>query len=186
MTSTGGVTASPQKLPPPPYQHLDHQLTCMHTQMPAPPSALGSMYIQGQWRVWYLQLGWNTDRRDIGWAESVGFELLTHALLCIVQPGSALLVYGDNQGVIEAWHCGRSRNRHINHLFKQLVPELICTNCDVVTWYVPSRGNPTDPLSRSFFPSLSLLLPPIDLPGELNQFLIDPPGLAAAADAVHA
>jgi len=32
--------------------------------------------IDKQWQAWRLCTGWNTDGRDIGWAESIGFELL--------------------------------------------------------------------------------------------------------------
>ena len=130
---------------------------------------------------WTLRPGWNADGRDIGWAEAVGFELLARTLLLLVQPNTTLLVHGDNQGVVEAWHRGRSGNKHINNIFKRLTPELVRANCHIVTKYVPSRGNPADPLSRGVFPSHSLLLPPVRIPDDLAPFLLDPIHIAPRA-----
>ena len=132
------------------------------------------IHIQGRWCAWTLWPGWDTDGRDIGWAEAAGFELLTHTLLLLTKPGSTLLIYGNNQGVIKAWHCGRSRNKHISNIFKHLIPDLICFNCHIITKYVPSSGNPADPLSRSLFPSHTLLLPPVLIPDDLAPFLLNP------------
>ena len=74
--------------------------------------------ITGRWRAWHLLPGWNTDSQDIGWAESVGFEFLIRTLLTLDSSSTPLTVYGDNQGVIEAWQAGCSRNKPTNAMFK--------------------------------------------------------------------
>ena len=129
--------------------------------------------IQGRWHAWTLRPGWNTNGHDIGWAEAVGFELLAHTLLLLVKPSITLLIHGNNQGVIEVWHHGCSRNKHINNIFKHLIPDLVCFDCHIITKYVPSGGNPTNPLSCSLFPSCTLLLPPILIPNDLAPFLFN-------------
>jgi len=131
--------------------------------------------IQGQWWAWMLQPNWNADGHNIRWAEAVGFKLLAHTLLLLTQPHTTLLVHGDNQGVIEAWQHGHSRNKHVNRIFKCLIPDLLHGNCHIVTVkYIPSRGNPADPISRGNFPSHTLLLPTCPIPSNLTPFLHDP------------
>ena len=46
-----------------------------------------AIVIEDCWRAWRLILGWNTEGRDIGWAEAVVFEFLIHAVLSFSKPG---------------------------------------------------------------------------------------------------
>jgi hypothetical protein len=66
--------------------------------------------IGNKWRVWRLLPGWKSDNHDIGWAEAVGFELLFQTLIVSEAPGTQLKAYGDNQGVVEGWWKGHSKN----------------------------------------------------------------------------
>lgn len=55
----------------------------MHTFSDASSTVSIAIVINGYWRAWTLQPGWQTldGKRDIGWAECVGFELLTLTIL---------------------------------------------------------------------------------------------------------
>ena len=44
--------------------------------------------VRDRWRAWSLRPGWNTDQRDIGWAEAVGMELLVRTVLRDAPPGA--------------------------------------------------------------------------------------------------
>ena len=78
-----------------------------HNTLSDASSSFGIAIVIGdKWRPWQLQPGWNKDDRDIGWAESVGFEFLVTTLLTLDDSSLPLLVYGDNQGVINAWKKG--------------------------------------------------------------------------------
>ena len=67
-----------------------------------------------RWIMWYLRDGWHAEGRDITWAEVVGFELLVRALLLSLSPGSHILVYGNNEGIVGAWQHFRSCSHQVN------------------------------------------------------------------------
>jgi|SRR6266545_3635129 len=74
-------------------------------------SGIGIGIIIGdRWRAWRLLPGWKADGREIGWAEAVGFELVTQALCSIVRGSykQHIKVFGDNRGVVEGWWKGCS------------------------------------------------------------------------------
>jgi hypothetical protein len=124
-----------------------------------------------RWRAWALKPGWNTDGRDIGWAEAVGMELLIRSVTREAPPGTRFKIYGDNRGVVEGWWTGRSRNRQVNEVFKRIHSFLSQHTCTVYTRYVRSASNPADGPSRGIFPDSGKLLPPIDLPQDLKPFV---------------
>ena len=129
--------------------------------------------IKGSWRAWKLIPGWDHDGRDIGWAESIGFEFLIRSILNAKATGIHFKVFGDNQGIIEGWWQGRSRNRACNEVFKRIHQLLANSSCTVLTRYIPSEHNPADKPSRGIYPPASLLLPPICIPHELRPFIAD-------------
>lgn len=53
-----------------------------------------------RWRAWRLKLGWNTEGRDIGWAEAVGFEFLVYYVLQDPTLPEHAVIFGDNQGIV--------------------------------------------------------------------------------------
>ena len=128
--------------------------------------------IRDKWRAWALKPGWNADGRDIGWAEAVGMELLVRIILRDAPSGTRFKIYGDNRGVVEGWWSGRSRNQHVNEVFKRIHHLLSEHGCMVYTRYVPSASNPADGPSRGVFPELDKLLPPLTLPPELESFVL--------------
>jgi hypothetical protein len=121
--------------------------------------------------------GWKTrnGKRDIRWAEAVAFELLVYAIATIPNISGRILTHGDNTGVIEGWWRGRHRNRDVNHVFQRIneFTHTLPFPFDIVTSYVPSAANPADEPSRGIYGPTSLLLPPIQLPAELRDFIID-------------
>lgn len=135
--------------------------------------------IGNRWRAWRLIPGWQTldGARDIGWAEAVGFELLSLALTRAHSASGDFRVHGDNQGVLEGWRNNRSHNKPTNEVFKRMhshLEERASTSpVSIHAEYIPSKFNPADAPSRGILPSTALLLPPIELPNDLKRFLID-------------
>ena len=125
-----------------------------------------------RWRAWKLLPGWNQNGRDIGWAEAVTMELLIRTILQLGCP-SGIKVHGDNTGVVEGWWTGRSRNAETNRVFRRIHGLLDEKDVVLATRYVNTAHNPADNPSRGIFPPEHLLLPPIDLPHELKQFIVD-------------
>ncbi|PSR72208.1 hypothetical protein PHLCEN_2v11915 [Hermanssonia centrifuga] len=126
-----------------------------------------------RWRAWKLRDGWKTEKRDIGWAEAIGFEFLIRTIIQIIGGGRAIRVYGDNKGVVEGWWNGRSRNEQTNAVFRRIHSISRVSELRVLTSYVASANNPADNPSRGIFPPLQLLLPPITIPDEIRDFVED-------------
>lgn len=133
--------------------------------------------IGSYWRAWRLILGWQTlnGKRDIGWAEVVGFKLLIYAISALPGINKNVLIHGDNTGGVEGWWKHRHCNKAINGVFQRIHNFLhhLPNHLNIVTTYVPSKSNPADNPSRGILRPLHLLLPSIDIPVELDSFIID-------------
>ena len=129
--------------------------------------------IGSRWRAWRLKPGWDTDGRDISWAEGLGFEFLIRAICASCPPGSCFKVLGDNIGVVEGWANGRSRNRKVNHIFRRIHSILQDSKCQAIARYVPSASNPADGPSRGVYPPAHLILPQIPIHRDLLPFVED-------------
>lgn len=136
-----------------------------------------AIIVGGRWRAWRLLPGWRTrnGKREIGWAEAVGFELLVRQICAHHTLARAYRVHGDNQGVIDGWGNGRSRNREVNEVFKRLhaLLESLTTPTSFFPTYIRSADNPADAPSRGVYPPSHLLLPLIPIPPELSSLIID-------------
>ncbi|PPQ84440.1 hypothetical protein CVT24_009819 [Panaeolus cyanescens] len=130
-----------------------------------------------RWRAWNLLPGWRTrgGKKDIGWAEAIGFYLLIASIIPVLPRGTHFRIHCDNEGVVGGWRNFRSRSACTNNIFK-LTLDLLddcgftgCAHC----FYVPSELNPADGPSRGKFPSKSLLLPPVIIPISLRDFISD-------------
>ena len=134
-----------------------------------------AIIIGGRWRAWNLLPGWDSNKRDIGWAEAVGFELLVQTIVQLKPTDREMhfKVHGDNQGVVEGWRKGRSRNPRVNEVFKRIAKLLHDTNTFIHTQYVQSAKNPADDPSRGKYPPDHLLLPPLNIPTELEGLIIN-------------
>lgn len=131
-----------------------------------------------RWRAWRLQPGWQTldGKRDIAWAEAIGFELLILSLATLIPPDSYLLLHGDNTSIIESWRVGRHRNKLINNVFQRIHEHLATPTFpirSVIARFVPSADNPADKPSRGIYGPLECLLPPLTTPWDLREYIVD-------------
>ena len=129
--------------------------------------------IAGRWHAWCLLPGWDSDNQDIGWVESIGFEFLIRTLLILDSSTTPLMVYGDNQGVIEAWQAGRSRNKPTNTTFKWIHASLRSPPRHVFAKYVPSGHNPADGPSHGLYLTSHISLPWFPIPPDIKHFICD-------------
>jgi len=117
--------------------------------------------IRDRWRAWVLDKSWQTDGRDISWAEAIRFELLAHTVTEIHPNLKHFQIYSNNTGVIEGWWNGQSRNPATNEVFQRI--HLLEAELGVTFYmqYVASVLNPADNPSRGIYPPQQLLLPPV-------------------------
>lgn len=132
-----------------------------------------SVWIDGWWRAWRLRPGWDTDKRDIAWAEAVGFWLLLRAVIRAGARDQHILLWGDNRVVVEGWWSGCSRNSAVNAIFKRVHQTAADAELSIHSQYVPSADNPADEPSRGVYESKNRLLPREDELGDLSQWLVD-------------
>ena len=141
-------------------------------------SGIGIGVVVGaRWRAWRLIPGWQErgGKRDIAWAEAIGFEFLISSLARIASIKPYLLVHGDNTSVIESWRVGRHRNNAVNDVFKRihsLLADESSPILSVITRFVPSGENPADNPSRGIYSDPSLLLPHFPIPSHLSELVI--------------
>ena len=135
--------------------------------------------LDNEWDSWKFTPGWNTDGRNIGWAEIVAIEL---GLLFAVHKGFSnthFLIKSDNQGVIQAIEGGKSRSPAQNLVLQRITLLLSLHNCWISSLYVPSVNNLADLPSRGS-PALnrSRTHSSFTLPITLQPFLAREPFLA--------
>jgi hypothetical protein len=125
-----------------------------------------------------LRKGWQTldGAKDIGWAEAIGFELLALYLMQMGGSERNFRVYGDNQGVIEGWRNGRSRNSAVNSVFRRLLSFIDDSpgSYSFHPAYVQSKCNPADDPSRGIYSNAERMLPTFPIPTALQPFISDP------------
>ena len=137
-------------------------------------SGMGLGIVVGEHRrAWRLIGDWQSQGRDIGWAEAVAFELLARTLITLYGPDSHFKCHGDNTGVVEGWWKGSSKNSQTNDVFRRLHDVVETTGAHFHTRYVPSQHNPADEPSRGILGPPHRLLPPIPLPDSLRPFVRD-------------
>lgn len=105
---------------------------------------------EGEWDSWKFIAGWDSDGRNIGWAEIVAIEI---GLLFAIHKGYSdihFLVKSDNQGVIHALDGGKSRSPTQNAVLQRITHLLSQHNLWFSSLYVPSSDNLADLPSRGF------------------------------------
>lgn len=159
-------------------------LTDIHAYSDASSGYGIGLYIRGFWRSYRLLPGWRgvDNERDIGWAEAVGFLLLVHVIAGEANPGHHYKVWGDNEGVVEGWWNGRSRNRPTNLVFRSIHQLITSNRFHVHTRYVTSADNPADPFSRGIIGPKHLQLPRIPIPENLSHLIINADDPLTAAE----
>jgi hypothetical protein len=142
-------------------------------------SSVGIGIIIGdKWRAWRLIPGWQTEgngKQDIAWAEAIGFELLVYTIAALPNTSSHVILYGDNTSIIKGWWRGSSKNKAVNGVFKCIHEFLhnLPRHLEIHTEYIPSKSNPADGPSRGIYGPEHLLLPPIDIPFEARNLIVD-------------
>lgn len=129
--------------------------------------------IGNRWRAWRLHKNWKRDKRDIGWAESIAFEMLIQTLLTINSSSTPLTVYGDNLGVIKAWWKGCSHNKPTNGSFQWVHAILVSPPCRVFAKYIPCKRNTADGPSRGKYPPTKFALPHIPIPSDIAHLIFN-------------
>ena len=158
--------------PPIPIPHHIH--TTDHQAFSDASTSCGlAIVIGNKWCAWRLHKHWKSNGQDIGWAESIVFELLIHTLLILDQSSTALTVYCDNQGVVDSWKKGRSQNTPTNATFRRVHNVLASPPHRVFAKYVPSADNPADGSSRGRYPPTAFLLPQISIPEEIDSYILN-------------
>ena len=145
-------------------------------------SGVGIGIVLGErWQAWTLRPEWNSDGRDIGWAESVGFELLVRHIVSSGTSNIHFKVFGDNRGVVEAGGMDAVETN----------PQMTPSNAFIPSWMkqtVPSSPNtfPAEKIQQmdppvAFIPphisvSRSLLSPmPSSHSSAMSQKMLSPP-----------
>ena len=132
-----------------------------------------AIIIGNKWQAWRLHQHWNHNRRDIGWAEGVAFELLVCTLLTLNHSSTPLTVYCNNQGVVDGRKNRQSHNTPTNAAFRRVHTLLVSPPCQVFTKYVPSVDNPADGPSWGKYPPTALLLPQILILEEIHNHILN-------------
>jgi len=135
-------------------------------------SGVGLGIVVGEyWRAWTLTRDWQSQGRDIGWAEAVAFELLARTLMVLYGHDYHFTCHGDNTGVVEGWWKGASKNFQTNIVFRRLHDISETTGAHFHTRYVPSQHNPADAPSRGILGPPNRLLPAIPLPDAIRPYI---------------
>jgi hypothetical protein len=126
----------------------------------------------GEWDAWKFAKGWDSDGRNIGWAEIVAIEI---GLLFAIHKGYSdthFTIKSDNQGVIHAIKGGKSRSPSQNLVLQRITSLLSHHKLWLSSSYVPSSSNLADPPSRGI-PASGFLRAPLSfhLPSYLLPFL---------------
>jgi hypothetical protein len=128
--------------------------------------------IGDEWDAWEWSAPWHYEGRDIGWAESIAVELAARILSERGISNAAILIRGNNQGVVGSYGRSRGRNLHVNLAVRRT--EIIGTSSNVlyVLKYVESKLNKADPISRGELgPFAKQITNYIQLPEELAPYL---------------
>lgn len=130
------------------------------------------LVLDGKWLAWKLRDGWNSEGREIGWAEMVAVELAVRTLVTGKFFKSHIIVRSDNQGVVGALKAGRSRGPQQNLILREIVRLIQDHNMWISSTWVPTLENPADGPSRGLFPDRSSLYAfPPRIPFHLTGFV---------------
>jgi hypothetical protein len=130
------------------------------------------LILDGKWLAWQLRDGWQSDGREIGWAEMVAVELAVRTLIMGRFKNCHVIIHSDNQGVVGALRAGRSRGTQQNAILHEVVRLIQDHSLWISSTWVPSSENRADNPSRGVFPGKgSLYAFPPKLPYHLTQFV---------------
>jgi len=101
-----------------------------------------------RWLAWKLRHGWQTEGRNIGWAEMVAVELALRTLIAQGIKGQHFIIHSDNQGVVGSLRSGISRGTTQNAILRKIVGLMQENKIWLTTEWVSTHENPADDLSR--------------------------------------
>ncbi|EUC56894.1 reverse transcriptase/ribonuclease H, putative [Rhizoctonia solani AG-3 Rhs1AP] len=133
---------------------------CSSPITPEPPPSACTIFVDAStsfgigltldetWSNWRFTPGWDSDDRNIGWAEMVAVELGVLAAIDHGLSNISLTIRSDNQGVIHALDRGRSRNRSQNDALIRINAATMAASIHIQLVYVSSGDNIADGPSR--------------------------------------
>jgi len=110
------------------------------------------LILDGKWLAWQFKDGWNSDSREIGWAEMVAVELAIRTLITGKFSNCHIVVRSDNKGVVGAIGAGRSRGTQQNLILREIVKLIQSNELWISTTWISTVDNPADGPSRGIFP----------------------------------
>jgi hypothetical protein len=113
------------------------------------------LVIDGRWQAWRLADGWNSNGRDIGWAEMLAVEMALLTLIAGKFPPATYTIHSDNSGVVGAFGASRSRNPQQNSILCHILILMRDSNIWLDTLWIPSGENLADGPSRGILPPMS-------------------------------
>ena len=130
------------------------------------------LVLDGKWLAWQLREGWNSDGREIGWAEMVAVELAIRTLITGKFSRCHVIIHSDNMGVVGAMEAGRLRGTQQNSILREIVRLIQDHEIWISVTWVPTLDNPADGPSRGIFPGKDQLYAyPPKLPYHLANFI---------------
>ncbi|KAG9040891.1 hypothetical protein FS837_012979 [Tulasnella sp. UAMH 9824] len=116
------------------------------------------------WKYHPKWKGWGKFGYDIGWAETVGLELVIRCLVALNLSDAIFFVHSDNVGAIEAIKKGHSRNTPSNESIIRMNSLRLPLNLAIEPAYFESKSNKADPISRGDFTGYQISSLTIELP----------------------
>jgi len=130
--------------------------------------------IDGHWAAWCLLENWDSEGRDIGWAEAVAIELAVAWLTCSGCHDACFKINCDNTSVIHSFWKGHFRNPSHNEMLLIISSSLGAANLTIEPCYVQSALNKADDLSRDILGSPACCLNPSIVIPDVLKPLLDP------------
>jgi hypothetical protein len=116
-----------------------------------PPFRIGVTYAN-KFAMWRFIGLWQSNGRDIGWAEMVAIELALSLLINLNIHSVSVNFFSDNQGVIGALKAGRSHNDQQNLVLQRIFALAEASGIHIQIEYISTNDNPVDAPSRGHAP----------------------------------
>ena len=151
---------------------IQSQLTTKPSQMPAPVMAWQLSSATSGAHGGSANTGTTMDETS-GGQRALPSNYLSTPYSQLTSPAWPLTVYCNNQGVIEGWKKGRSKNTPTNAAFRRIHALLVSPPCCVFMRYIPSVENPANGLFHGQYPPTTSLLPWFPISKEIHDFILD-------------